>query len=210
MIDCRFKPIEKWPSKPTPKEDRHHRFRAQWSKTLDLLEFELSKLRALDITIEAFFHPGEIRNDGWPKSSARPSHPGVILRFTTAGKQAEFACDRFADWQQNLRAIALGLEKLRLVDDYGIVAEEGQQYTGWLKLPEASAIDEATECARRLVDLACVSYAASELLRSRELFEKVAAEAIRRNHSDTGSGDVDGLQLALAARNRIRQLKEWK
>jgi hypothetical protein len=207
MIDCRFKPIEKWPSKPT--QIRRHRFRAKWADTLDLLEFELGKLRARDITIEAFFHPGEIRNDGWPKSSARPSHPGVILRFTTASKQAEFACDRFADWQQNLRAIALGLEKLRLVDDYGIVAEEGQQYTGWLKLPEASAIDEATECARRLVDLACVSHAASELLAKREVFEQVAAEALRRNHPDTSGGNVDGLQLALAARNRIRELKGW-
>jgi hypothetical protein len=134
----------------------------------------------------------------------------VILRFVTAGKQAEFACDRFADWQQNLRAIMLGLEKLRPVDDYGIVADEGQQYTGWLKLPQASAIDEATKCARRLVDLACVSHAASDVLASRELFGRVAAEAIRRNHSDTGSGNVDGLQLALAARNRIRELKGWK
>lgn len=208
MIDCRFKPIEKWPSKPT--QIRRHRFRAKWVDTLNLLEFELSKLRATDITIEAFFRPSEIRNDGWPRSDARPSHPGVILRFTTAGKQAEFVCDRFADWQQNLRAIALGLEKLRLVDDYGIVAEEGQQYTSWLRLPEASAIDEATECARRLVDLACVTHTASALLASRELFEKVAAEALRRNHGDTGSGNVDGLQLALAARNRIRELKGWK
>jgi hypothetical protein len=128
----------------------------------------------------------------------------------TAGREAEFVSDRFADWQQNLRAIALGLEKLRLVDDYGIVAEEGQQYTGWLKLPEASAIDEATECARRLVDLACVSDAASDLLVSKELFEKVAAEAIWRNHSDSGSGNVDGLQLALSSRNRTRELKGWR
>jgi hypothetical protein len=210
VIDCRFKPIEKWPSNPTPKGNRRHRFRAAWSTTLDLLEFELGKLRAQDITVQAFFQPGEIRNDGWPKSNARPSHPGVILRFVTAGKQAEFACDRFADWQQNLRAIALGLEKLRLVDDYGIVAEEGQQYTGWIRLPEASAIDEATECARRLVDLACVSHVASDLLASRDIFEKVATEALRRNHSDTSSGNVDGLQLALSARNRIRELKGWK
>jgi hypothetical protein len=210
MIDARFKPITRWPNAPTPKESRRHRFRAPWSNTLDLLEFELRKLQAADITIEAFFQSGEIRNDGWPKSNARPSHPGVVLRFVTAGREAEFACDRFADWQQNLRAIALGLEKLRLVDDYGIVAEEGQQYTGWLKLPEASAIDEASECARKLVNLACVKHVASEILASRELFEKVAAEAIRRTHSDTGSGDVDGLQFALAARNRIRELKGWR
>lgn len=209
MIDCRFKPIAKWPNAPTPPESRRYRFRAQWSQTLDLLEFELGKLRAADITIEAFFHPGEIRNDGWPKSSARPSHPGVILRFTTAGKQAEFACDRFADWQQNLRAIALGLEKLRLVDDYGIVAEEGQQYTGWLRLPESSAIDEATELARKLVDLACVGDLPSQILTDKRRFEAVATEALRRNHPDTSNGYVEGFQLALSARDRIRELKGW-
>jgi hypothetical protein len=42
MIDCRFKPIEKWPSKPTPDWNRQYsRFKAGWQNTLDLLEREL-------------------------------------------------------------------------------------------------------------------------------------------------------------------------
>jgi hypothetical protein len=52
MIDCRFKPISVWPSKPTPKGNRRHRFRAPWEKTLRLLETKLTKIRARDITIE--------------------------------------------------------------------------------------------------------------------------------------------------------------
>lgn len=209
MIDCRFKSLEKWPSKPT--QIRQHRFRAPWSKTLDLLEFELSKLKAQEITVEAFFRPDEIRNDGWPRSTARPSQPGVILRFTTAGKQAEFSCDRFADWQQNLRAIALGLEKLRLVDDYGIVAEEGQQYTGWLRLPEASAIDEATECAKVLIEFAESAFKPSDVLAGEFIFDCVWKKAVQQTHPDTNPGrDAADFRRVLDARDRIKTLKGWQ
>jgi hypothetical protein len=39
MIQCQFKPIEKWPSKPTPSWGRQaSRFKAGWTETLDLLE----------------------------------------------------------------------------------------------------------------------------------------------------------------------------
>ena len=140
MIDARFKSIKSWPKKPTPATERRNRFRSSWQQTLDLIETELSKLKAGDIVIEAYFRPEDIRNDGWPRSNARPSQPGVVLKFATKKGQMEFACDKFKDYQQNLRAIGMGLEKLRMVEDYGIVTE-AEQYTGWLKLPAASATD---------------------------------------------------------------------
>jgi hypothetical protein len=211
MIDCRFKPIEKWPKTPTPQESRRHRFRAKWADTLELLEKELSHLAAEDITIEAFFFPQDIRNDGWPRSNARPTRPGVVLKFITDGKEAEFLCDKFADWQQNLRAIALGLEKLRLVDDYGIVAEEGQQYTGWLRLPAAGATDEAAECARILIQHASVGYTTSQILGDQQIFKQVYAEAMRRTHPDTSPGrNVADFQNVVNARDRIKTLKGWQ
>jgi len=211
LIDCRFKPIEKWPSKPTPGYMRKSSpFKAGWQQTLDLLERELNHLSAKEITVEGFFRLSDVRNDGWPKSNARPTQPGVILSFNTKRGRMVMPCDSFDDWEGNLRAIALTLERLRSVERYGIVTEQQEQYTGWLRLPEASAVDEATECARRLADLASVSHLPSQILASRELFERVAAEALRRNHSDTGENNVDGLQLALSARKRIRELKGWK
>jgi hypothetical protein len=90
-IACRFKPIEKWPKQPTPKESRRNRFRAKWEDTLNVIEYELFQLGARDISIEAFFRANEIRNDGWPRSGAQPSQPGVILRFTTPKGEMEFA-----------------------------------------------------------------------------------------------------------------------
>jgi uncharacterized protein (DUF58 family) len=55
-------------------------------------------------------------------------------------------CDRYEDWKDNLRAIALSLEALRAVDRYG-VTRGNEQYRGWTqigngngKMDRASAI----------------------------------------------------------------------
>jgi hypothetical protein len=48
-----------------------------------LLERELSHLAAEEITIEAFFRPDEIRNDGWPRSTAQLPHPFPGQRVTS-------------------------------------------------------------------------------------------------------------------------------
>lgn len=95
---------------------QNSRFKAGWQQTLDLLERELNHLRAKDITIEGFFALNDIRNDGWPKSSARPTQPGVILSFASKQGPIVMPCDNFKDWESNLRAIALTLEHLRSVE----------------------------------------------------------------------------------------------
>lgn len=212
MIDCRFKSIEKWPKKPTPGYKRKSRFRATWSQTLDLLERELTKLRAADITVEAFFHPSDIRNDGWPRSNAKATQPGVILRFVTRKGVVEFACDRFSDWQQNLRAIAMGLEKLRQVEEYGIVSEEEQQqYTGWLKLPPASTTDEILQLAMVLCRYAAVDDKhAGKIAADRTLFDQTWREAVRRTHPDSsGVQGATDFHRVINARERIKTLKGW-
>lgn len=212
MIDCRFKPLSAWPSKPTPGYARQYsRFKAGWQATLDLLERELSHLGAKDISIEGFFFINDIRNDGWPKSSARPSQPGVILSFTVKCGRMVMPCDRYHDWEANLRAIALTLEHLRAVERYGATSEKQEQYTGWLRLPEASAIDEATECAKVLIQHACVSHFPSQVLGDRKVFDSVWREASRRTHPDLNTGrDGADCKKVLAARDRIKTLKGWQ
>ncbi len=212
MIDCRFKPIENWPSKPTPEYRRQYsRFKAGWSQTLDLLERELNHLKAKEITIEGFFSSNEIRNDGWPKSSARPSQPGVVLSFTTKQGRMVMPCDSFRDWEANLRAIALSLEHLRAVDRYGVTSEEKEQYTGWLRLPAAGATDEAVECAKVLIQNACVGYFPSQVLGDQKVFDSVWREAVRRTHPDTNGGrDGGDFNKVITARERIKTLKGWQ
>jgi hypothetical protein len=212
MIDCRFKPIEKWPTTPTPEYRRQYsRFKAGWSQTLDLLERELNHLKAKDVTVEGFFFVNEIRNDGWPKSSARPSQPGVVLSFTTKQGRMVMPCDKYTDWEANLRAIALTLEHLRAVERYGVTTEKQEQYTGWLRLPEASASDQATECAKILIQHACVTYAPSELLSDQGLFDEVWRVAVKRTHPDSNGGrDGGDFNRVINARERIKSLKGWQ
>jgi hypothetical protein len=158
MIDVRFVPIEKWPGKDRPSTgNRNAPFRAKYAATLDLLESELNELHAKDITIQAFFARQEIRNDGWPYSSAKPRYPGVIVGFRRHFRQwnsktssyrewkeeMSFPCDTFCSWEDNIRAIALALEALRKIDRYG-VTQAGEQYKGWARLPEAAPAEEMT------------------------------------------------------------------
>src|SRR5262245_7093403 len=131
MIDRRFKSIENWPSKPAPSySHQYSRFKAGWQVTLDLLERELNHLGAKDISIEGFFAPSEICNDGWQKSSARPSQSDIVLSFSTKQGRMVMPCDKYTDWEANLRAIALTLEHLRTVERYGATSEKQEQYTG--------------------------------------------------------------------------------
>jgi len=61
-------------------------------------------------------------------------------------------CDSFKDWEANLRAIALSLERLRAADRYGVTTEEKEQYIGWLRLPATSQTDDLTELASKLIE----------------------------------------------------------
>lgn len=153
MIDLRFVPLEKWPGNETPEhKQREGSFRATYAKTLDLLEYELDKLGAKHIAVEAYFRRDQIRNDGWPLSKANPTKSGVILSFTGKAGEMSFPCDTYKTFDDNLRAIALALEALRAVDRYG-VTRHAEQYKGWAKLPPAPesmrAIQQAKEALHR-------------------------------------------------------------
>jgi hypothetical protein len=211
VIDCRFKPIEKWPSKPTPGAVRQYgRFKAKWQTTLDLLERELNHLGARDITIEGFFFIDDIRNDGWPRSSARPTQPGIVLSFNVKRGRMVIPCDRYQDWQANLRAIALTLEHLRAVERYGVTTEQQEQYTGWLRLPAAGVTDEAAELAKILIHHACIAHFPSQVLGDQKVFDSVWREAVRRTHPDANNGRDNGdFNKVINARERIKTLKGW-
>jgi len=214
MINCRFRPIDQWPGTPT-KSPKSGAFKAKWSATLDQLERELNHLRAKDIIIEGYFEFGQIRNDGWPKSLAKPSRPGVVLSFEIVKKgRMVMPCDTFDHWESNLRAIALTLEHLRAVERYGVTSDRQEQYTGWLKLPAASATDEAFECARVIAYKArdvngAPESAAKKAVENAGYFEVLWKDAARQTHPDTG-GNAENFKAVIAARDRIRALKGWQ
>lgn len=133
MVNIRFVAMERWPGKPTVAR-KNSRFDSPWSSTIELLDRELTHLSARDVVIQADCGHDQVRLDGHLRANARLRGPGVIISFKSKGRPLSFPCDRFSEWQDNVRAIALTLEHLRAVDRYG-VTQHAEQYTGWAKLP---------------------------------------------------------------------------
>lgn len=205
MIDARFVPLEKWPGKErTASQRKAAPFRASYAKTLDLLESELNHLRAKDVTIQAYFSRQDIRNDGWPKSSARPSSPGVIVGFTQwnshfdraadkwvrVAEEMSFPCDRFNSWEDNLRAIALAFEALRKVDRYGIT-QSGEQYKGWKRLPEPAPPDQMTREEAALYIAGFSAFPKDYIFESQTNLESAYRKAASVLHPDIPGGSHD-------------------
>lgn len=139
-----FEPLTTWP-RPDTRPRKRSPFASSYNQTQDLLKSEMKAVKARNIVIQMALSWGSIRGDNWPYANARPSHPGVILRFDMPymqdGRPGLMAmvmpCDNYLSWQDNLRAIALSLDALRKVNRYG-VTQRGEQYRGFDALPGAS------------------------------------------------------------------------
>ncbi|MFN3652592.1 MAG: molecular chaperone DnaJ [Armatimonadota bacterium] len=202
MLDVRFQPLTQWPGAPRSQR-KPSRFRVMFPAILDDLERELEYLGARDILIQIAVEPKDIRNDGWPRSGARPSHPGVILNFAAGRVPYQFACDTYDDWQDNLRAITLTLQALRAVDRYG-ATQHREQYRGFAALPpgegapesqpEAMTLDQA---AKLLAELG--GFTAGALLADAEVVRIAWKRAADRLHPDRGE---DGAKFLRAQKAR--------
>lgn len=152
MLRVHFEPFDKWPQESTPAYNRTRPFTCGYGQTLKLLEKELRFLDATEAVIQLNVNVSQIRMDGMPRSGAQPNHPGVILSFQSKHGPLQYSCDACVTWEDNLRAIALTLERLRMASLYG-VAKRGEQYTGWKALPAPAEIfknqDEAMTWLKR-------------------------------------------------------------
>lgn len=114
-------------------------FDSTWPRTEDLLLTEVRHLNGRNLVLELDVVEGQIRKDGRLYANARTTSPAVRIAFDSTHGPLTYATDRFPTWQDNVRAIALGLEALRKVDRYGIT-QHGEQYTGWKALPPGQAM----------------------------------------------------------------------
>jgi hypothetical protein len=202
MVQFRFKSIERWPKEPTKARQRS-RFDSSYNDTLKLLERELEHLGAREVFIHLWLPFGQIRQDGLPYANAKVNQPGVILSFTAKHGALEYPCDTFDDWRDNLRAIALALEALRKVDRYGVTSANGEQYTGWKKLPPAGhTLSSAAGVLIRHANVAHTSI-------TRENFGALWRMAVQNTHPDKG-GRAEDFAAVLKARDLIRAEKGWE
>jgi hypothetical protein len=184
-IDIQMHPIERWPGEYT-KNRKKSMFKASYGKTLDLLEYELGLLKATNVILQVALESKDIRLDGKPRSGAKAAHPGIILTFDSKYGPLQYPCDRFDDWEDNLRAIALSLEHLRAVDRYG-VTKRGEQYTGWTALPNKNGKMSHYEAMAMLS-----TYSGMELTEASTHETRIAAyrKAAAAAHPDRGQGDA--------------------
>lgn len=170
---------------------RHRRspFGASWSATERLLFAEVRNLHGRDLVLEIDVTESDIRLDGWIRANARPSTPAVRVAFESDHGPLTYATDRFTSWQDNVRAIALGLEALRKVDRYGI-SQHGEQYQGWKALPAGRAMPAShmttEEACRILSDLSGVTITPGESTQSVRARLRTAQAAV---HPDRHDGD---------------------
>lgn len=131
----------------------------------------------------------QIRGD-----APNPQHPGIVLSFTAriGGRPTplKFVCDHFANWKDNLRAIALTLERLRLADLYG-VTKSGEQYTGWRALPAPLVTPPpmTLEYAAQLMATHSDDFGADLIASDGSAFSAAYRQAVKKVHPDAGGGD---------------------
>jgi hypothetical protein len=201
------RPLTAWPGTLTPAIKRERSlFSATLRNTLTILDRELWQLGAKHPVLEVAIEPGQFRLDGRPRATAKAEHPGVVLSLPTTDVGAlRYATDRYLTWQDNLRAIALGLEALRKVDRYGIT-RRGEQYAGFKALPSGipmpagpMTVDEA---ASVLADLASgrVNVSPDKLIDSPEMGVLAYRVAARKHHPDVGGDRATWDRLEQARR----------
>lgn len=144
-----YGPITTWPGERTPGHARERaKFSASHNDTLALLEAELGRIGAKNAQVEIAIPTEMWRLDGRPRAHAQAMHPGVVVRFESRYGPLAYSTDRFTRYQDNMRAIALGLSDLRRLERYGI-ANRGEQYRGWKELESGSG--PSAERGRRII-----------------------------------------------------------
>lgn len=197
--DAKFKSATKWESngmggsRPVPGT------RTSLSTTLNDLDRELYQIGARDVIVQLDINERQLRNDGGLRADASAKSPPVVLNFTRKGVPYVFACDHFNRWQDNLRAIALGLEGLRRLERYHI-GQSGDQYRGWQALPASTTtafnVDQAaTFIARMSGD----DTAALVIVKQVDVARKAVRLAAANTHPDAG-GSTGNFQLVQEAK----------
>lgn len=202
-----LRPLIGWPREFTAKRTRSP-FRSDFTDTIDLLKRELFALgpgskHAPSVLQIALTEQDFRRTDGMPRAAALPSHPGVILTIDTAtAGTLSYPCDRFQRWQDNLRAIALGLEALRKIHRYGI-SPGHEQYRGWQAI---EAPKQKQTLAELVAFLAKVAGEGGVPEGSVQNVVRLLRAARAQAHPDRNNGDATLFNAVQQAGEQLRRM----
>lgn len=169
---------------------------------------ELLELGIGECMIETDHAPEQYsRLDGAPRSDGPPRSHRVGLWFEVAGAMRVIRCDAHASWLKNLKAIALTLQRNRLLRAYGTATIE-EQYGGYAALPAGNGEAPShggTEAAevkfRTAEDAARFLIRASgreqfspgmvgQMIESPNYRRDIHRKAVGRNHHDAPGGSA--------------------
>jgi hypothetical protein len=200
-MDIITRPLDRWPREFTPDETyiggrKARPFKTSFDRTVRILKHELRELEATTVVLQvAVVTERDISvTTGLPRADARLQHPGVIVAADTKHGALKWACDACVKWTDNVHAIALTLERLRLADLYGVTSK-GEQYTGWKMLPgpiTATAKTMSIEEASRFVSgLTAGAFAPEQIIKHRTVWTSAYRDAADRAHPDRESGSAE-------------------
>lgn len=202
QMDTKFRPLGEWPREKTRHQHGKH-FKVGFTETLELLRSELRKLGTKTLVVCADLDPREIRNDGFIRSNARPGYSGVRIFFDSKHGDLDMCCDKFKDWIENIRGIALTLYRLRTAELYGCVTSKGEQYAGWAQLPAPDQdksgafpnVESAAGFLQQHSEIAC-----EEILIAQTVYKLAYRLAAKKLHPDAGGKHEDFTRLQEAAK----------
>lgn len=192
----KYRPIDRWPVEHTEKR-RRSPFRTTLMGTVGELRTEIRQFPMRNVVLSLAITETMLRNDGMPRSDARPAHPGVILSFETKDAGAlSFPGDSFTSWEDNLLAIVRTINALRSIDRYG-VTRHAEQFASWraIEAPRPTGFATLEEA---------VAFLDAYLEDDWTTYAELVRRAKRVAHPDTG-GDADTFTRVLAAEELLRQ-----
>ncbi|QHV99199.1 J domain-containing protein [Spirosoma endbachense] len=105
----------------------------------DLLE-QIRRLGGTQVVISS---NAKLRNDGLPYSKQPAvNDPGVAVYFLYEGEQVVFACDKWLDIGDNIRALGLAIEAIRGLERWGVSQMLKRTFTGFKALAEPATHKE--------------------------------------------------------------------
>ena len=146
--------------------------------------------------LQVVFHKWGIEEWDTPQTTSRGRiiDTVAVVYFTFRGKQRQMACQRFPTYEQNLRALYLNLDSLRLSDQRGILDDLGQFFEA---LPAPSGAP-TTETPYEILGLSPMA--------TLDVAETVYRSLAKKAHADTGGSDKAMARLN-AAIDSIRKAK---
>jgi hypothetical protein len=135
-----------------------------------------------------------VRRDGLMYSNVKePDDPGVAVYFTYQKKPMCFACDRYTNVSDNVRAIALTINAIRGLARWGASDMMERAFRGFTALPE-----KATAPWREVL-----GFDAFEDVTPDDLDAKFR-DLVKIHHPDQG-GDAEAFRRVVEARHQAKQ-----